>query len=576
MSDVFGSDAGLTGKGIQADDALTKAPGKSKRRAHAVSDGRRAALEVLLLLEQGIQVQAALDTYLRNAALNPRDKGLCTELVYGYLRAEIRCNWLLRKLLRKPEKLPREMFLALGLALYALLFLERIPAHATVDWTVGHVRQRFGQGLASVANGALRSFLRWGDAPKEANFYGAGAKTACTQASASTAENAAKPSARALKLALERDSLFFSMPFWIARLWENAYGPEICRQLLARSFSPPHACVRVNAKADNAAQLRDTLLAAGGEAMGPWGIAFAAGKSPRSVCNAPLSYWQQQGALSFQSAGSLAALQAMEPQVWTGPVWDMCAGQGGKSCALLEEGIDVRLCTDSHRPRLESFTGNIRRLRLSFANTLENADSLDDAPTDADLLSDNAFESDDEEYFASLDADTDTDKNDADYAASARPAGGTKAALPLKIHTNSLCECLAQASKAPSFAGPCLALADARDIPEASWPGTILIDAPCSGLGVLHRRPDIRRARSAASVEELCALQTQLLNAAWNALLPGGMLIYMTCTLNPAENHQQIEALLLKYPDAQMLRQWQSPHDHPWLEGMYAACCVKG
>lgn len=59
--------------------------------------------------------------------------------------------------LKNPDKLPQEMRLALICGLYELCAL-RIPAHATVNWTVRHIRNRFGEGLAGVANGVLRAF----------------------------------------------------------------------------------------------------------------------------------------------------------------------------------------------------------------------------------------------------------------------------------------------------------------------------------------------------------------------------------------------------------------------------------
>ena len=61
----------------------------------------------------------------------------------------------------------------------------------------------------------------------------------------------------------------------------------------------------------------------------------------------------------------------------------------------------------------------------------------------------------------------------------------------------------------------------------------ILLDAPCSGLGVIRRHPDIRLRKSPSDIDKLPALQGKLLKAAWDLLAPGGRLVYVTCTRHP-------------------------------------------
>ncbi len=63
----------------------------------------------------------------------------------------------------------------------------------------------------------------------------------------------------------------------------------------------------------------------------------------------------------------------------------------------------------------------------------------------------------------------------------------------------------------------------------------VLLDAPCSGLGVLRRRPDARWRVTEASIGELAALQRELLAAAADLVRPGGCLVYSVCTLTRAE-----------------------------------------
>lgn len=92
---------------------------------------------------------------------------------------------------------------------------------------------------------------------------------------------------------------------------------------------------------------------------------------------------------------------------------------------------------------------------------------------------------------------------------------------------------------------------DGRDLP-AHWEGRadrVLLDAPCSGLGVLNRRPDARwRKTEAQVVTELPALQGELLAAAARCVRPGGVLVYSTCTTEPEENGAVCDRFLAEHP----------------------------
>lgn len=75
----------------------------------------------------------------------------------------------------------------------------------------------------------------------------------------------------------------------------------------------------------------------------------------------------------------------------------------------------------------------------------------------------------------------------------------------------------------------------------------VLLDVPCSGLGVLAKRADLRWHRTAQKIEDLTALQDQLLDAAARLVRPGGLLVYSTCTIEPEENEQRVEAFLARH-----------------------------
>jgi 16S rRNA (cytosine967-C5)-methyltransferase len=94
---------------------------------------------------------------------------------------------------------------------------------------------------------------------------------------------------------------------------------------------------------------------------------------------------------------------------------------------------------------------------------------------------------------------------------------------------------------------------DART-PGAWWDGEcfdrILLDAPCSGAGVIRRHPDIKVLRRAADIEQCAGRQRRLLTQVWPLLAPGGMLVYTTCSILRTENEDVIAEFLGLRPDA--------------------------
>ncbi len=90
----------------------------------------------------------------------------------------------------------------------------------------------------------------------------------------------------------------------------------------------------------------------------------------------------------------------------------------------------------------------------------------------------------------------------------------------------------------------------------------VLCDVPCSGFGVIGRKPEIKY-KSAEEIKELPALQLDILENCSETVKAGGVLVYSTCTLNPAENENVCEAFLEKHPDFEVCR-----------DGFYAGLCA--
>jgi 16S rRNA (cytosine967-C5)-methyltransferase len=90
--------------------------------------------------------------------------------------------------------------------------------------------------------------------------------------------------------------------------------------------------------------------------------------------------------------------------------------------------------------------------------------------------------------------------------------------------------------------------------PDDWWDGQqfdrILLDAPCSASGIIRRHPDIKVLRSPAEITRLAKLQGQLLDSLWPLLKPGGILLYATCSVLPAENTRVVEAFTGRQADS--------------------------
>lgn len=111
----------------------------------------------------------------------------------------------------------------------------------------------------------------------------------------------------------------------------------------------------------------------------------------------------------------------------------------------------------------------------------------------------------------------------------------------------------------------------------------ILLDAPCSGTGVIRRHPDIKWLRKAKDIDALVILQQQILENCWSMLKPGGTLLYATCSILPQENKLQIQHFIEKNSDAELIELPQSDDSIGWqilpgqsgMDGFYYAKLVK-
>ena len=77
----------------------------------------------------------------------------------------------------------------------------------------------------------------------------------------------------------------------------------------------------------------------------------------------------------------------------------------------------------------------------------------------------------------------------------------------------------------------------------------VLIDVPCSGLGIIRKKPEIKWNKTKKSLNELCTIQRDIMENAWRYLKNDGIMVYSTCTINKDENEKNIDWFLECHKD---------------------------
>lgn len=145
--------------------------------------------------------------------------------------------------------------------------------------------------------------------------------------------------------------------------------------------------------------------------------------------------------------------------------------------------------------------------------------------------------------------------------------------LALDVHAWKLAELRKRASRAG------VDIIEAREIEGSKTvkrlvksADRVLLDVPCSGLGVLRRNPDAKWKLSETEIERLTALQAEILESYSRMVAPGGKLVYATCSILPSENEKQVQAFLAKHSAEWTLEEElrKTPQQGAW-DGFYAA-----
>jgi 16S rRNA (cytosine967-C5)-methyltransferase len=403
---------------------------------HSLYEGvRGTAVKILNRVERtDSYLDKLLDHEFHSDDINDLDKGLLNEIVHGVLRWQLKLDWVITGFFHgNYPKSDVNVRNALRVALYQILFLERVPPFAAVNEAVEMIKRVRGQKSADLVNGVLRNITR--------NVAGI---------------RYPAPSEDPIHYL----SIVYSHPQWIVRRWVERYGIGETEKLLAANNERPMLTLRVNTLRSTIDEILAALDAARIQyTRSPYLDAFV---RVSGLGNVGSNQAFREGKFSIQDESAGLVCQLVSPQSGD-RIIDLCAAPGGKSTCMAELMHDKGeiIAIDKFDVKMRMIKSTIDRLGISIITT-EAADA------------------------ATYDGDP-ADK--------------------------------------------------------------VLLDAPCSGLGVLMKKPDIKWKREPEDITALAATQDKLLRNAARLVKPGGVLVYSTCTMEPEENIDRIRLFCNIHPE---------------------------
>jgi len=273
--------------------------------SNAVSPARGEAFAILLALESAKSHADDLLRGQRVSALSAQDRNLCTTLVMGTLRWQIRLDALIRSLLAKPNaRLDLEIRIALRLGALQLLFLDRIPAHAAIGESVALAKSTGHKFASGMVNAVLRKVAA---SPKPAPL--------------------SLPNLTPAQLAEAT-----AHPVWMVKRWVANFGLEAAYAICQHGQNQPELNLRV---VDSDAEAK---LASEGIELAPGAILSAA----RRVVSGDITNTEafRSGQVRIQEEGSQ---MIAELAGYGKAILDCCAAPGGKTLILAERNSQAQV-----------------------------------------------------------------------------------------------------------------------------------------------------------------------------------------------------------------------------------------
>ncbi len=374
-------------------------------------------------------LEKLLETELKSSELSGKDKALLYEIVHGVIRHLGRIDWILTGFYKGQfSKGVPNIKNSLRVALYQIMFLDKVPDYAAVNESVDFIKKLQGQKPADLINAILRNIIR----NKENIRY--------------PDENEDLPGYL---------TAYHSHPSWMVKRWLNLYGREFTESLMEANNMKPAMSIRVNRLVSDIDEMKRLLNE----------VSLPFAQSPyfpeilrlKSLTN--ITDWEyfQKGYFTIQDESTAIPVELLDVKPGM-KVLDLCAAPGGKTAFLADKMNNTGQITaiDKFGSRLKILEKNLKRLRIKNVELVES---------------------------------------------------------------------------------------DAMDFYESGF-DRVLLDAPCSGLGTLTKKPDIKWKRDLNDIRKLQEVQLRLLKKGASLLSSGGIIVYSTCTIDPSENNEVVMKFL--------------------------------
>lgn len=422
-----------------------------------MANARKIALKALLeVRSSGAYSNITLNKLLNESELSDCDKAFATALFYGVLDRTVTLDYVLSKNIKSSLKKVSPFVLEnLRIALYQMMFMDKVPESAAVNEAVKSVKASKQKNLSGFVNGVLRNILRTGTNLPDGNGV------------------------KAL-------SVRYSCPEWIVNSLLNDYGAESTNEFLKHSLSAPSIVLRVNTVKTDFDSLVQKLREFGISAQKSLVADSVKADGGIDVSHNP---FYKDGLFHVQDDASQAAIEVLSPRP-NERVLDLCAAPGGKTFTMaqyMKNSGEIIAC-DIYNHRVSLINAGAKRLGLDI----------------------------------------------------------------IKPTVGNACEFNKGLGKFDA----------------------VLCDVPCSGLGVIRRKPEIKY-KSLDEYTEITQIQEQILGNADLYLKDGGRILYSTCTLRKCENEYVVQRFLDKHPYYELKYQHTFMPHIDGTDGFYCALLQK-
>ena len=457
---------------------------------------REAACKALLAIERdGSYSNLELSKMLASDGIS--NKGFIREIVYGVAENKIYLDYILDKFIKKgAAKTKLQALIILRMGVYQILFMNSVPNYAAVNESVALAR-RFARGTDGFINGVLRNFIRNMDSASEIDVKGQ----------------------------LEYLSIRYSCQLKLVEELVSMLGFEHAKKLLEHAGHRPPLSIRVNIAKISVKELADRLRANGFEINGSKlsdRVLLVKGGALTEANE------YKEGLFSIQSEESCAIADFADAKS-TELVIDLCAAPGGKAAAMAEQMLKPSTSTE---PLTE--TEPCKKPSTSTEPLTETEPCKKPSTSTEPLTKTEPGK----QPSTSTEPLTKTEPG---------IAGGKVVALELYEHRAALIEATARRLGLENIEVRCQNAVEQIDA-LVGKADLVLADVPCSGLGVIRRKPEMKY-RDEFDFDELVEIQTGILETGSSYLKPGGRLIYSTCTINPRENELMVKDFLERHEE---------------------------